>query len=150
MQTKSMINNGFTLIELLATIVIMGMIITMITPSIVNLQNNNKKKKFEYYGKTLVEAAKFYIQREGDDITNLGVSDWIGCVEITYQDLLQNDLIKQFDDKDYDCTGSKVRLTRTKNTNVYDYNLVCNSKNSKKDSYSSINIANNQCNVTKP
>ena len=51
-------NKGFTLVELLATIAIMGMIMILVTPSIVNLQNNNKKKKFEYYGKTLVEAAK--------------------------------------------------------------------------------------------
>ena len=36
-------NKGFTLVELLATIAIMGMIMILVTPSIVNLQNNNKK-----------------------------------------------------------------------------------------------------------
>ena len=97
-------NKGFTLVELLATIAIMGMIMILVTPSIVNLQNNNKKKKFEYYGKTLVEAAKVYVQKEGVDITSLGVSDWVGCVDITYQDLLTNDLIKSFEDADYNCT----------------------------------------------
>ena len=37
-------NKGFTLVELLATIAIMGMIMILVTPSIVNLQNNNKKR----------------------------------------------------------------------------------------------------------
>ncbi len=140
-------NKGFTLVELLATIAIMGMIMMLVTPSIVNLQNNNKKKKFEYYGKTLVEAAKLYVQKEGDDITSLGVSDWVGCVDITYQDLLTNDLIKSFEDTDYICNG-KVRFTRRSNGDSYAYNLVCNSKNYKKDSFSSINIGNNQCSVS--
>ena len=61
--------NGFTLIELLATIVIMGLLIAVISPSIVNLQKSNKKKKFELYGKTMIEATKLYVEKEGGDIT---------------------------------------------------------------------------------
>lgn len=141
-------NKGFTLVELLATIAIMGMIMILVTPSIVNLQNNNKKKKFEYYGKTLVEAAKVYVQKEGVDITSLGVSDWVGCVDITYQDLLTNDLIKSFEDADYICNG-KVRFTRSSSVDSYTYNLICNSRNPQKDNFSSINIRNNRCNVSK-
>lgn len=144
-----MVNSkGFTLVELLATIAIMGMIMILVTPSIVNLQNNNKKKKFEYYGKTLVEAAKVYVQKEGVDITSLGVSDWVGCVDITYQDLLTNDLIKSFEDADYICNG-KVRFTRSSSGDSYTYNLICNSRNPQKDNFSSINIRNNRCNVSK-
>ena len=58
---------GFTLVELLATITIMGLITVMVTPSIVKLQNNNKTKQFEMYAKSLVEAAKVYVQKEGED-----------------------------------------------------------------------------------
>ena len=36
---------GFTLIELLVTITILGMITAMVTPSIISLQDSNKKKK---------------------------------------------------------------------------------------------------------
>jgi len=139
-------SKGFTLVELLATIAIMGMIMVMVTPSIINLQNSNKKKKFEYYAKTMVEAAKTYVQKEGEDITSLGVTNWIGCVDITYQDLLTNDLIKPFEDTDYTCDG-KIRFTRSSSGDTYNYNLVCNSKNSKKENFSSTNIANSQCSV---
>lgn len=141
--------NGFTLIELLATIAIMGLLTAMITPSIINLQNSNKKKKFEIYGKTMVEAAKIYVQKEGDDLTSLGVSNWVGCIDITYSQLLATELIKPFDDTDYDCVdlNSKVRVTRNTNGDTYTYNLVCKSKNSKKDNYSVVNIGNNECSV---
>ena len=82
------------------------------------------------------------------DITSLGVSDWVGCVDITYQDLLTNDLIKSFEDADYICNG-KVRFTRSSSGDSYTYNLICNSRNPQKDNFSSINIRNNQCNVSK-
>lgn len=78
---------GFTLVELLATITIMGLITVMVTPSIVKLQDNNKTKQFQMYAKSLVEAAKVYVQKEGEDITPLGVDAWQGCIEISYQEL---------------------------------------------------------------
>lgn len=139
--------NGFTLVELLATITIMGLIVIMISPSIRNLQNRNKKRQFEVYGKTLVESAKLFVQREGDDITGLGVPNWEGCVDITYQDLLNSNLIKKFADNDYDCSSSKVRLTKNTTGSSYSYNLICTTDNSKKKNYSLINIEESQCTV---
>lgn len=139
---------GFTLVELLATIAIMGLITIMITPSIIKLQNSNKQKKFEVYEKVLVEAAKLYVQKEGEDINKFGISDWIGCVEISYQDLFKNDFIKSFDDTDYDCSSSKVRVYRNTRGETYNYNLICNSKNPKKKDYSSINIEDGECSVS--
>ncbi len=140
--------NGFTLIELLATIVIMGLIIAMISPSILNLQENNKKKKFDLYGTTLEEAAKLYVSKEGVDITGLGISDWKGCVDITYQDLLDSNLIKAFADNDYDCSTSSVRLTKTASGETYTYNLICKSKKTNKKDYTSRNIPDNTCTVS--
>ena len=49
----------------------MGLLIAVISPSIVNLQKSNKKKKFELYGKTMIEATKLYVEKEGVDITEL-------------------------------------------------------------------------------
>lgn len=140
--------NGFTLVELLATITIMGLILMLISPSIKNLQNRNKQKKFEIYGKTLVDSAKLFVQREGDDITELGVQNWEGCVDITYQDLVKSNLIKKFADNDYDCSNSKVRLTKTMFESSYSYNLICTTTNTKKKNYSSVNIDDSQCTVS--
>lgn len=138
---------GFTLVELLVTIVIMGLLIAVISPSVVNLQKNNRKKRFELYGKTMIEATKLYVEKEGVDITGLGISDWEGCVDINYQDLVNNKLIKVFDDTDYDCSKSKVRLTKKNNSSSYKYNLICKSKKSSKKDYTLKNIEGSTCSV---
>ena len=90
---------GFTLIELLVTIVIMALILIMVVPSITALQNNNKDKPYEYYADSLIEAAKIFVDKEGEDINSIGAKNFIGCVDITYQDLLDSDLIKPFSDE---------------------------------------------------
>ena len=69
-------NKGFTLIELLATIVIMAIILLMVMPSITALQENNEERPYEYYGDSIEEAAKTYVTKEGEDITDLGVEQW--------------------------------------------------------------------------
>ena len=116
---------GFTLIELLVTIVIMALILIMVVPSITALQNNNKDKPYEYYADSLIEAAKIYVRKEDEDITPLGIKEWSGCVDISYQELLAADLIKPYSDEQYDCTDAIVRYTREENASSYQYNLTC-------------------------
>ena len=125
---------GFTLIELLATIVIMTIILLMVLPAITALQENNKTRPFEYYGNSLVEAAKVYVTREGEDITELGVEQWEGCVDITYDDLISSGLIKPFEDSNYNCSiNTKVRYTKDSEGNEnYDYNMTCEDKDGNK------------------
>ena len=118
---------GFTLIELLATIVIMALILLMVMPSITALQENNKEKPFEYYGSSLIEAAKLYVDKEGEDITSLGLSNWSGCVDISYEDLINSKLIQPYEDKEYNCSiNTKVRYTKDRSGNdSYEYNMTC-------------------------
>ena len=71
-------NKGFTLIELLATIVIMALILLLVMPAITALQENNENKPYEYYGDSIEEAAKIYVNKEGEDITDIGSSKWQG------------------------------------------------------------------------
>ncbi len=118
-------NNGFTLIELLATITIMSIVLFLVIPSIMNLVNNNQSKSFEYYGQSLIEAAKIYVRKEDEDITPLGIKEWSGCVDISYQELLAADLIKPYSDEQHDCTDAVVRYTREENASSYQYNLTC-------------------------
>ncbi len=120
-------NKGFTLIELLATIVIMTVILLMVLPSITALQENNEDRPYEYYGDSIEEAAKTYVTKEGEDITDLGVEQWEGCVDITYDDLISSGLIKPFDDPDYNCSiNTKVRYTKdAEGRETFEYNMTC-------------------------
>ncbi len=136
-------NQGFTLIELLAAITIMALILLMIVPALDRLQNNNKNKPFEYYGDSLVEAAKIYVNKESEDITNLGTNFWTGCVDISYQDLLNAGLIKPYSDEAYNCTSAKVRYSRGVNSAKYTYNLTCTKAGKKV--FEKVNIPNQSC-----
>lgn len=140
--------NGFTLIELIATIVIMALILLLVMPAITALQNNNKDRPYEYYADSLIEAAKIYVTREGEDITSLGTLNFTGCVDISYTDLLNADLIHEFDEENIDCSNAKIRYTKTANKESYSYNLTCRDTKTNEVVYNVNNIANNTCTVT--
>lgn len=140
--------NGFTLIELLATIVIMALILLLVVPSITALVNNNKDKAYEYYGDSLVEAAKVYVNKEGEDISPIGEVNWIGCVDIAYQDLIEADLIKPFTEENIDCSDATVRYTRTESSSNYSYNLTCIDTDSNEVVYEHKDLENKKCEVT--
>ena len=53
--------NGFTLMELLAVIVILGLIIIIAVPSVMNIMKTAKDKLSDYDKEALIDAAKFYI-----------------------------------------------------------------------------------------
>lgn len=123
--------NGFTLIELLVTIAIMALILIMIMPAIKSLQETNKKKEYGYYKDSLIEAAKLYVTKEGEDINSSGYVNWKGCVDITYNDLIVADLIKPFQDENIDCSNSMIRYTKNNKKTKYTYKVVCIDKTGK-------------------
>lgn len=139
---------GFTLIELLATIVIMALILIMVMPSITALRNNNEKKQYEYYTDSLIEASKIFVNKEGEDITSLGTLNFTGCVDITYNDLVNADLIQAFNDENIDCSNAKIRYTKERNKDSYTINLTCKDKTTNEILYQSNNIPNTTCKVT--
>ena len=141
-------NKGFTLIELLATITIMSLILIMVMPSITALKKNSENKQYEYYADSLIEAAKVYVNKEGEDITFLGINNWIGCVDITYQDLIDADLIKPFTNSNIDCSDAKIRYTKTEKSGNYNYNLTCHNKKTNEIVYSYNGIGNKSCTIT--
>ena len=142
-----MSKKGFTLIELLVTIVIMALILILVMPSITALRNNNEKKKYEYYADSLVEAAKVYVNKEGEDINSLGAKNWVGCVDITYQDLIDEDLIDPFNDENIDCSDATVRYTKSEKSSNYKYNMTCINTSSKETVYDHAEIDNKSCTV---
>lgn len=137
--------NGFTLIELIATIVIMALILIMVMPSITALRKNSENKQYQYYGESLIEAAEIFVNKEGEDITSLGTLKFTGCVDITYQDLLNSDLIKPFTDDKINCTNAKIRYTKEKNKESYSINLTCKDITTNKIVYEDNNIPNTNC-----
>ena len=139
---------GFTLIELIATIVIMALILIMVMPSITALVNNNEDKSYEYYGDSLMEAAKIFVNKEGEDITNLGTLNFTGCIDITYQDLINSDLIKPYSDEKINCSNTKVRYTKERNKESYSINLTCRDTTTGETVYSVNDIPNTTCTVT--
>ena len=139
---------GFTLIELLATIVIMALILIMVMPSITALRNNNEERQYEYYTDSLIEASKIFVNKEGEDITSLGTLNFTGCVDITYNDLVNADLIQAFNDENIDCSNAKIRYTKERNKDSYTINLTCKDKTTNEILYQSNNIPNTTCKVT--
>ena len=139
---------GFTLIELLATIVIMALILIMVMPSITALRNNSEKRQYEYYGDSLVEAAKIFVNKEGEDITSIGVKNWTGCVDITYQELIDADLIRPFTEENIDCSNALIRYTKERKKESYSINLTCKDTKTNKVLYQSNNIPDTPCTVT--
>ena len=139
---------GFTLIELIATIVIMALILIMVMPSITALVNNNEDKDYEYYGDALIEAAKIFVNKEGEDITSLGTINFIGCIDITYQDLIDSNLIEPITEENTDCSEALVRYTKEENKESYSINLTCKNTVTNEILYQINDIPNTTCTVT--
>ncbi len=129
-------NKGFTLVELLVVIVIMGVIMGMSWPVITRIQENNEINKYNKYGEALVEAAKLYVDSYEEDIfyyeddltdeqRRMGQ-----CTYITYSDLYDHLLIKDFNVNGVTCNSEStfVRVVRKKGKYSYDVFLGCGYK----------------------
>lgn len=130
-------NRGFTLIELLVTVIIMLIILLVVIPSIMKIKQNNQTKSYEFYGDSMIAAAKLYTNKEGEDISQYGNDDWSGCIEFSLQDLIDNDLLKAYKEGDIDCSVGAIRLYREagKTSPTYDYRLVCIDKTTSEEVY---------------
>ena len=104
--------------------------------------------KYEYYGDGLIEASKIFVNKEGEDITSLGTLNFTGCVDISYNDLLNADLIQPFDDENVDCSNARIRYTKERNKDSYTINLTCRNKTTNEVLYQSNDIPNTTCTVT--
>ena len=92
---------GFTLIELSAVIVILGLIMIIVFPSISRLMMTNSKKKYSTYEDLLKEAAEKYAFTR---MADLGGIQGSGCIEdITIENLEDANLIKPLGEEDITC-----------------------------------------------
>ena len=65
---------GFTLVELLAVIVVLGILLIIAIPTVINITGNAQRKAFAQVGNLAVEeAAKHYLEdleKHGDELAN--------------------------------------------------------------------------------
>lgn len=119
---------GFTLIELIVVIAIMGVILILALPQIGRIRENNRDTKYEAYLESIERAAKLYIDSYSKDLFGYNVS---GCVIISYSDLKNVNLIKDFSDTDITCGNDSETYVQVRKVNEdYQYNtsLVCKNK----------------------
>lgn len=131
---------GFTLVELLAVIVILGVITGMSWPVIRRLQEQNTLNKFEYYGKSLIDAAKVYVDSYEEDTfydeavlqkhTNLLPAGKGQCITITLADLKAKALAKDYQADNMSCMnkGTFVQVIKNGSKYTYKYFLACGTK----------------------
>ena len=126
---------AFTLVELLVTIIIIGLIALMGFPSLQRMLNDNTTKEIEVYGKSMIGAAKMYMQKEGRDISedNSATASLEGeGYIIKLNTLISENYIEEFKpSKNIKCNTetAEVRVKKdAKNTLKYDYKLSCTYK----------------------
>ncbi len=121
---------GFTLVEVIVTLAIIGVVLIIALPLIGNLRDSNKDKKYDAYRDSFTAASKLYVDRYSE---NLFGNYENGCAVITYQNLLDADLIKPIDDEDITCDTDSSVVNVEKNDDKYSYLTSLQCVNTKTD-----------------
>lgn len=118
---------AFTLVELIGVIVIVSLVLMIVFPALNKLIHGNNVKKYENYYSMIESGAKLYAASKKDE---LGNSTQNGCTEFTLEDLINNDHLKEYNDKSTTCSlsSNKIRVKNTRGKiNVY-FKITCDDK----------------------
>ncbi len=153
-------NRAFTIVELIGVIIIMGIVLVIVFPSTVRLINNNSNKKFNEYQDLINKAASLYARDRYDDLGGVSSN---GCIDdVTVKKLIDEDYLKEFDEKEITCGSPSefvlsslknidatknyidVRIRNNKGKITTEASLICVKKN--KVVYSSLIEKSGACN----
>ena len=114
---------GFTLIELLVAITIIGIIMIMVLPAIMNLQRENQEKKFKDYERAVLEATKAYEDQYEEDLFGRNED---GCASIKFESLIDTKLLTTSEISGYECNNNEngVIIRKVKGTSYYEVYLT--------------------------
>ena len=128
-------NKGFTLVEMLAVIVILGVLATIMVPTVTSMIRKNQQDNLKNLNKSIISAAKMYISDNRYEITLDGQTCGGGVTErnITYigeqeiknsqipvQTLIKNDYLTDGDMLNED--GEEIDRDKSYIEVVYDCN----------------------------
>ncbi len=111
---------GFTLIEMLVVIILIGIILAIVLPSVTKLSNNRSKKMYETHLDVVVESAvDLYTDQYKGELADENAE----CFNINYQTLLKDGLV---DETDVFCDGNIIiRDNKSTNSLENSYYLTC-------------------------
>ncbi len=109
---------GFTLVELLVVMVILGIITAISIPLVRNVRQSSSDKEYDTYMKSLKYGAKLYVDSYEEDL--FGNED-SGCAIISYHDLKEKSLVKDFNKDGISCDTDDTFVRVVKNNKDYGY-----------------------------
>lgn len=126
--------NAFTLMEIIGVVVIVGLILMIVFPSLSKLMISNNTKKFENYYMLIDEASRVYAATMKDE---LGPASQSGCTEFSLDDLITKNYLKSYDDKNTTCSleSSNIRVKNNKGKISTYFRLKCVDKTKKEGDY---------------
>ena len=122
-------NKGFTLIEMLATIIILGILVTIVLLSANRLISSSNLEYYNTSEKMMILASKDYIA----DYRSYLPKEVNGTTRVLLSALVREeyiDMIKDVNDNDCNTSKSYVEVEKTSNNEyLYKAHLVCDKSN---------------------
>lgn len=114
---------GFTLIEILGVIVIMGLIMMVVIPTLSQMIHDNDNKAYKNYYDLIEEGTRVYAGKLTD---TLGTSKYTGCTRITLSELIDKEYVKEFNNKSVTCTTpGNITIRNEKGSISVKFRLLC-------------------------
>ena len=121
---------GFTLIELLAVIVILGIILVIIMPSVTNVLNRTQNRLNDEQERAIVDAAQKWgisnlSEKDGKVYYNDAEKKYVTIAELQTSGYLEDKDIKDMVDRGTVPSSTKICITYKDYQYVYEYDGGC-------------------------